>query len=156
MAEESYADKIRRQGEQNAVQARQIKETAEQLKAVREAEEADKQGHLKSVGLGVARIPSGLFGEVFEGMAEIDEWSYNTFGGLDLNPFDAPEGTPWHKSFGYVSPAAIREWKAANPDLHPYASPVRVPQTGLDLITDLIPEPERFSGQFVERSRQSD
>lgn len=140
----STAELMQQRVKRNADRTQRLVETSALLDEVREAEEAasEQRGHIADMGVGLARVPSGFFGELFEGLAEIDEWTLRTFGGLDFNPFD-------DNGWGYVSPATLRAREALGGSVEG-SSPFRVPQTGFDLITDLLPKPERFSGEFVE------
>lgn len=117
---------------------------AEKRKAVIEAEEkvsAERRGLFSDAALGAARAIPGAFEESFDLLATIDEAMISTVGALDFNPFDnTGQGI-------YRSPAEIASAESAG---NVVRSPVRMPEEGLGLIKDTLPETERFTGSIVE------
>lgn len=130
------------------VQAREdriaaIKGDAEELKSVREAAERDKEerrGLFSDAQLGAIRAIPGAIEETFDLIASIDESVLRAVGGVDLNPFDNTG-----KGF-IITPSEAAELL----DSGEQQSMFRMPEEGYSHITDAIPEPERFTGQFTE------
>ena len=164
MADERTADEVSALEQIRAAQAQHAQELesvvgiSAHIGRVREAEEKarlarldlmDKRSHKKDIALGVVRGVSGAFEEGADLVATLQEEDKRMFGALDLNPFDAPEGTKWWKTFGYISPSKVREGEKAG-TLKVRADVARAVETGWGLILDSMPEVERASGGFVE------
>lgn len=148
--EVSLIDRIREKNRDNEFAVKFVSESRARREEVVQAEKKAKEERRNifgDTGLGIVRGPAGAFEEFFDTLSEVDEWSVRNFGSLDLNPFDAPEGTPWHKTFGYVSPSKWRQFEAEGGQIR---SPIRTPEEGWRLIKDMIPEPERVPGQLLE------
>lgn len=112
-------------------------------------EDQNLRAHKWDIPLGAARGVSGAFEEGADLLATLYEEDIRLVGGLDLNPFDAPEGTPWYKTFGYMSPSKIKEGEEAG-TLNVRADALRSVESGWGLIVDSMPEVERASGALVE------
>ena len=121
---------------------------------VEEAEKAvsgERRGLLADAGVGVTRAIPGAFEEAFDLIGSLDEAMISTVVDLshsvgipDLRLGDDPRTDEVEGFFNGFS--LSRE----ESEQFPLGSLARVPESGLGQIKDLVPEPERLTGQIAE------
>ncbi len=148
MADElSLLDQARRDAARWQERREDAEGTVARLQEVRDAELAatqNRRGHLKDTGFGILRTVPGAANEAFDLLATFDE---NMMAAINRRLPDYRIGYhPERPEDGF----GIHRLTLEESERNPLPSIFRPSERGLGMIEELIPEPERMSGQTTE------